>query len=341
MFSYTKITSFQIQNNIIETDSGLFFEDKSSTEFLSLLETSTDSTNNHYYDKDRVIFVIYSSNISNYTFRKYIKVPDILASLGGLTDILCFIFGLINFPFCEINRNCGVIDLLFKHDELKKPNNSINFQKNYDDKKSKFSIKNDVNYKSVNNISRKISMENLSKLTKKSINSNHYIQTNLNYLNKNMCNSHYTNNVFLKYKEYLKLNKFKKSSSTFSIENELLNFSMTKYDKLNIVCRKIKKCQSNQNQKIILYEKFIPYIENLFDYSNVLKVIKEFEYFKKIYFTENQQKIFSLIKIKLCDQDNKVNLFNSLPKNEENINEILRNYMENSEIDKKILNFLH
>jgi hypothetical protein len=116
----TKITSFEIHKNIIETDSGLFFGDKSTNENLSLVETQTDTTNVYYYDKERVMLMIYSSNKLNYTFRKYIKIPDILTSLAGLIDILFLIFGFINSPFCEINRDCGVIDLLFNKDEFKK-----------------------------------------------------------------------------------------------------------------------------------------------------------------------------------------------------------------------------
>jgi hypothetical protein len=70
----------------------------------------------------------------------------------------------------------------------------------------------------------------LSKLSKKSNISNEVLQTNLNYFNKNIIKTHYTNNVFLKNKEYLKI---KKSSIT---EKEMLNLQMTKLDKFKVVC---------------------------------------------------------------------------------------------------------
>jgi hypothetical protein len=95
----TKFTNIELQKHVIETDSGLFFEDKSTVEYLRVIESKTDTMYIKENSKDRGIFYIYSSNKSDFTFRKYIKVPDLIASIGGLVDILFLIFGFLNTPF--------------------------------------------------------------------------------------------------------------------------------------------------------------------------------------------------------------------------------------------------
>jgi hypothetical protein len=120
--------------------------------------------------------------------------------------------------------------------------------------------------------------------------------------NKNESSNQYTRGNMIKYKENLNRNFVLKNLKNIQ---EIIFSKMSMVDDLRIVCRSIKKCgnKKHKNKIVNLYEKFLPYVDSLFDYVNVAITVKEFEYFKQIYFSENQRNLFSLVKIKLNERD--------------------------------------
>lgn len=56
---------------------------------------------------------LYSSNQSIITYRRYIKIPDILAFVGGILKLINLLFYHINLKFSQVIRDRTVIDNLF------------------------------------------------------------------------------------------------------------------------------------------------------------------------------------------------------------------------------------
>lgn len=58
-------------------------------------------------------FEIYSSNISETYYRRYLKIPDIVANLGGVWKAFTLIFTLLNQFFTEVEKNISIINEVF------------------------------------------------------------------------------------------------------------------------------------------------------------------------------------------------------------------------------------
>jgi len=99
-----KITNFKLQENSLKTDIAIFSTNYNDLKYAKLVEEPTDWIN--YSENDRILamFNFHSSNISQQYFRKYIKLSDILASVGGLIKVFILIFTLIHKPFICLER---------------------------------------------------------------------------------------------------------------------------------------------------------------------------------------------------------------------------------------------
>jgi len=66
---------------------------------------------------------VYSHNNYETYYRRYIKVPEILASVGGLIKIIITIIAFANLPFSRINKYQTIINEIFHipQDSTKKP----------------------------------------------------------------------------------------------------------------------------------------------------------------------------------------------------------------------------
>jgi hypothetical protein len=348
-----KIVNFNLQKDVIETDSGYFFEDKSNLEYIKLTETYSDtSLTSEKFGNFKMNFMIYSSNISNFTYRKYVKLPEIIASVCGILDILFLVFQFINSPFCDINRYCTVIDLLFRSDYLgddEKFFRKNNFYFKNENLKNLNLIKN--RQKIINLYDNKISHE-LNK-SKKSSEKSLHTKENISILDKeylaykniknNFSFQNHLNKNFKKYIETSILRKNMTTSLSQKYQSSNLTSNLTNFEKIKIICSRLRHKKSESNKKnnitnIKLYETALPYVENLFDYLKVIKSIQEFEFFKKIYFNESQQKLFSQIKVKLDSNLKEENFYSTHATNFYHINE--NNFEPYSDIDKKLLKFM-
>lgn len=125
-----KISNIMIQQNQIFTDGGFIFEDYSSINYLKALTLFDDTS---LYDESMKQFArleIYSSNQSLVTYRRYIKIPDILAFVGGILKLVNLLFYYINLKFSQISKFWTVINNLYDLIKDKETNFNLNFNTN-------------------------------------------------------------------------------------------------------------------------------------------------------------------------------------------------------------------
>ena len=89
---------YMLKQKII-SDSGIFTNSLSEIEFLKLVEEQNDEQEINPVDKILMVMTINASN-----FRKYLKIYDVLASIGGLLKIVTMIFRILNSPFADIDK---------------------------------------------------------------------------------------------------------------------------------------------------------------------------------------------------------------------------------------------
>jgi hypothetical protein len=115
---FIKIQDLLLSNNYIETDQGLFFESTYKEKFikikpmpvnlgLPLLSSKINFRGNHLL---KINFFTNHSSTSYY--RKYIRIPEILAYVGGLIKVFLIVINLINYKFAEIEKDLIIINSL-------------------------------------------------------------------------------------------------------------------------------------------------------------------------------------------------------------------------------------
>jgi hypothetical protein len=83
-----KFIEFGLQRNFIRTDVGYLLEDVKNEEFHELKVTvPTDPMEFDPVEKSLVFFQFYSTRQFTEYYRKYIKIPEIIASIGGILNI--------------------------------------------------------------------------------------------------------------------------------------------------------------------------------------------------------------------------------------------------------------
>ena len=110
----TKIVNYMVQSNILNTDSGFFSQSFDQIEYFSFSELQSDLSVN--FGTSIMSMDIYSSNISDRTYRKYVKITDILGSIGGILNFLMVVFYFISLPFAKIQKYISIIEKLHAQD---------------------------------------------------------------------------------------------------------------------------------------------------------------------------------------------------------------------------------
>jgi len=158
-----KITNFNLQENHLKTDIAIFSTNYHDLRYAKLVEEPTDWIN--YSENDRILamFNFHSSNISQQNFRKYIKISDILASVGGLIKISILFFSFIHKPFIQLEKFNLLLQSIKDEDEIlnyiEKKRNIRIFTKvpdnNYNRSFSSVQSEKNLNNKEENSISNK------------------------------------------------------------------------------------------------------------------------------------------------------------------------------------------
>ena len=129
-----KDSSVKIVRNEFISDEGYFTDKYEYFDYFSIEKTDTEfSLITGEHTLPNIILKIGSSTIVSQTFRKYMKVQDLLARIGGVTSSLLFILNIISSNFIEFNYTNHIFELIidnhFKLKEAKKSKFSdINFQ---------------------------------------------------------------------------------------------------------------------------------------------------------------------------------------------------------------------
>lgn len=101
--NFQKLIEFEIRTEHLMTDSNYFFSEWEDQPYFNIYKTNDDTLN--FKDDTFIVFNIYSSRTMTTIYRKYIKVPDIIASIGGLIKVFMIIFEILNIPFSNISKN--------------------------------------------------------------------------------------------------------------------------------------------------------------------------------------------------------------------------------------------
>jgi len=110
---YYKKTTYKIQTQNILTDNGFVFSDSGNVEFFKMVEEFTDIRLIDPIQYQFLVFEIFSSNISDIYYRRYIKVPDIIASLGGILKVFTMTFLYLNTIFSKVEKNISIVNEVF------------------------------------------------------------------------------------------------------------------------------------------------------------------------------------------------------------------------------------
>jgi len=94
--AYKKITNYNLQENYLKTDSAVFSTNFEEIKYGKLIEEPTDWIDYDEDDRRLAMMNIHSSNISQRFYRKYIKLSEILASVGGLIKISILFFTFLH-----------------------------------------------------------------------------------------------------------------------------------------------------------------------------------------------------------------------------------------------------
>jgi hypothetical protein len=306
---YYKKTTFKIQTENILTDNGFFFNSNENVRFFKIVEEFTDI---RLIDEDKfqlLVFEIYSSNISETYFRRYIKVPDILGSLGGILKIFSICFLYLNTIFSNVEKNISIVNEVFILNKKSEKINLGDISKNKEKSNSSFRntrhnfLKNNFvspinrsNYASSDRLRNNIeslrlykNFENISPNAKKlvvmenkKIDNSNIDESSTRNLNKNLKRlSDHNSNAQI----YLNLRK----------SETKLDFTLR--DVMNIICN--AHCHRTIPKRMVenfnFYQKAKRSFEHYFDFIFMIKKFEEINIMKNCLFSEPQSKMVEIM----------------------------------------------
>jgi hypothetical protein len=150
MKGFTKQTYFRMKNTFIITDTGLILEDNQTPQKFPQIDNIYTDIN--ILDDYVMITYFEGMKINDVYYRRYVKVQDLLASVGGLIKLLFMVASLL---MNNISENQMIIDM----------SNDLFRLCQFDKNKEMGSIKNNnsLDYNSFNQIREGIKVDNFTK----------------------------------------------------------------------------------------------------------------------------------------------------------------------------------
>lgn len=317
------------QNINLKSDDGILFDEISEKNEISYISETTDFSSVSKEDliTPRLSFQIFSSKKVQNIERKYTKVSDLLAKLGGVMQglvIMCYFFVYIEHSLFLKNT---VLNSLYMFQINKKDKTPSNIG---------------------NNINRSSIMPKLlsSKETPKKI---EMFSSNITLESNQVKRVSRLTTFFARMKKVLDLQNYKDNPPN----SQKLNFGLIKYLILKwkelFFCLKLNFEEEMFKKSEKIYEKEL-------DFIDIIKKLQEFEKLKKIILNPNQLTLFNFLAKPLLHLNsgiNKNSTMNSINLNvmEKRRNEEIKNafsHYENlkssdklSEIDQRILCLLN
>ena len=303
-------STIYFKNNLITTDSHIipYLIGPKKNSFLSFdyeKENTDDDAMNFYLN-----FAL--SNTQSYLIRTYDKLDDTLANFIGVFNALEIFGKIFSFFFASFSNEIFIFnyilnDRIFKIKKIENIKNGKNPPKknvfnnniiNNDDFQNSFVIKNEFvneNIKKEKSIDstifstknkEKIINENYNeeKTTENLINSNKILISKLNNNNNNNNNNKYFSNS----EEKIKLNLFKNFLTVVLMSLDKKN---SKYKDIEDALTKVKL------------------IQNLFDTSIYINIIFDLMRIKKVFFNQNQEKLFNSIHFTIDEINNYIQMY--------------------------------
>jgi hypothetical protein len=275
-----KVLNTYFKNQTVNSDDGFLLKTSNLFNCLSFDYMYSDDKN---FDRERIFVeaIFYASNNKIVINRRYTKIQEVLASIGGLANVLNIILTIICSNFSTVRRDEVLLNEIFDFDIQRKMTRSI--EKCVPEPKE---------------LKEKNIIENL--------------QVNLSF-NSNSDNSRVSSPSTLKTlrkeKQFQKIHQIPKIelSPNNNIKNpkeiiELIQQRKRKYTLKFTSCEIIKaffcfSCCRSQNlkEKIQLYNKSKNIITNFMDITYIMKKIEEFEKLKIVIFNSEQLALFNFI----------------------------------------------
>ena len=115
-----------VQKNYISTDNGFFLKDVKESIFLTLYRATSHMLKVDLSEKILIDYHLFATNKSELFYRKYVKVTEIMASVGGLLKLLMMVFSIISFPISKTKMFVTLIEKLFKYSKKDEIPNVVN-----------------------------------------------------------------------------------------------------------------------------------------------------------------------------------------------------------------------
>jgi hypothetical protein len=112
-FTLGKEQTFFLKKIILNTDEGFLFKELKTDDFLLVDEDLIDSYE-MTKDKKAIGLFIHPSNLSDNYFREYIKIPNIIAGVGGIIKLLMFVFSLCNRILIDTITHLNIVNEIFR-----------------------------------------------------------------------------------------------------------------------------------------------------------------------------------------------------------------------------------
>jgi hypothetical protein len=343
IFSLTKLEVEDNRGNI-------FYEKTSKYEFESVLY-------NKRFTNNRRLLYMFFQNKSNVYVRKYKKLQNVFADIGGILTSLMTIFKIISNIFNVRFFNYEIINLLFQNESNNeiKDNINNNFELNQINK-NKINIKVDnfnvnissnrdfklksiqkqsIEDKSFSNVNDKLNLKSIKE--KSNYNKNESSRNNISNSNYNIIN--YKEKLKEELEKLKQENYFKKGDKLFfqkERKKDFLTMTNKEFAKLFIPIKKIKNQNQLSKEKIfkIAEEKLSQYLD-VFHYFDLQE---DFKKLKMILLDKNQDILFDFLKKRSIEEV-------SCEKYFENLYESIINYKEKTidmnNIDLRILENLN
>ena len=267
-----KITSINVNSQSILTDLGLLFEDNQSINYLGLSLGPTDIANFNKSTKELTTVKVFSSNVSEQMHRQYIKIPQVLANIGGMLHVVTVLFKLINYHFSWTQKYLKILnsiydDKLFDHSETKSSSGPGLGYLNSNLKIADLTKRNDYNEMKSQDIS--IRSNSICEADTSKVKSNEILQEHI-------------------------INKYLESRRNFTRKTLEMNYC----SQFALLFYSINCCRSCVRQatkrKINTFDIGVARIKPYFDFINIIRKLEEFELFKNLLFTDNQRNIFKI-----------------------------------------------
>jgi hypothetical protein len=332
--STTKLANVFVRSQEIETDIGILFESLAND--ISFAYDTSDIDDSDPIPDSLMDINFFVANHKPIFHRKYIKVQEIIANIGGLAKAFLIGMYIVSFYFSTIKLNTTILNKIFYFDLNESKADLTNNKKAY--KINSHIVK---KFQTNDEIINKIENENKT--------SNNKIILSDNGTNALIVNPRIEPRL-------IKFTKVKNESGKVAQNLNTLNLSFTKYDRTTSGKNKIKfsfceilfspfskliPCCKKNKLKFKLYKKSQKILLDCLDISNIVFKLEEFEKLKMILLNKEQLAMFQCISKDICTIDERATLYSDISKlkqfvrNKEEMFKMIADYKRKLEVEEE------